>query len=395
MTLNIAILSPEFIPVKGGTGAYVEGLARNFPREVNLHIVTPLASKKCDRNFLSLEDNITVHHLGTTSYSFTDNLSFQRNVGKKLSRIVTDYGIDLVHSQSALPDRFIDPEKLGIPIVTTIHSTIEDQIANIRTMNHRFTRLSRPERYCILLSPILKRIENNYYSSARYFIAVSEWTKQQVLQSKHINPSRITVIHNGVDSEKFIIRGKKEVSTFFPGFHGPDVIRILFMSRMNASKGLYTYLDAISDIRFDNNLHFIFAGPGRFPKIHLPKGSYTYLGPVDHDIAHYLYNLVDIFVLPSLYENFPISVLEAMASELAVIASKVGGIPEMIHDGTNGVLLTPGNPAAIRESILMLANDETLRKSLGNEARQSIEREFNWKKTAANTLNYYRKILGQ
>ncbi|MBP1928352.1 glycosyltransferase involved in cell wall biosynthesis [Methanolinea mesophila] len=393
--LSVAILTPEFIPVRGGTGAYVEGLARNFPRDVDVHIVTPYVAGEPEKMISPLGGHITVHRLGTTSNSFIDNLRFQRIVGTQLPLLVEEYAIDIVHSQSALPDRYIDPRMLKVPIVTTIHSTIEEQIATIEATKQGFFRLSDSERYCILLSPFLKRIENKYYTSDRYFIAVSEWTRNQVIRAKQIDPEKITAIHNGVDPEKFRPREKEEAARHFPSLDTSDTLNVLFLSRMNASKGLYTYLDALEDISKNTHLHFIFAGPGEFPEVSLPGDSFTYLGPVDHDIAPYLYNLADVFILPSFYENFPISVLEAMASGLPVIASEVGGIPEMIRNRVNGILIPPRDPKRITESLIMLANDGTLRNLLGRNARGSVVSEFTWNHAATDTMNYYREILGR
>jgi len=392
---KVLILTPEFIPVQGGTGAYVEGLARNFQGDVEVHVVTSARKGFLNQYENLLGSNVTVHSLGKTSYSFFDNFKFQYQIKKNLKRLIKEYSIDLVHSQSALPDLYIHPNDLKIPIITTIHSTIEDQIRTIHITNQRFVKLSSSERFCIIFSPYLKRIENKYYTSERHFIAVSNWTRSQVIRTKRIKPSCVRTIHNGVDTEKFSVRNKEESYKFFPELYNNGKLKILFFSRMNASKGLYIYLEAIKKLISNKDIHFIFAGPGKLPEFRFPKESFSCLGYVNNNIAPYLYNLADIFVLPSFYENFPISVLEAMASGLPVIASDVGGIPEIIQTGINGILIPPGDSLAIQESIDMLATDKILRNDLGANARKCVDSTFNWKNTAAKTLSYYKEILGQ
>ena len=100
----------------------------------------------------------------------------------------------------------------------------------------------------------------------------------------------------------------------------------------------------------------------------------------------------DIFVLPSLYENFPLSLLEAMASECSVVASDVGGIPEVIADGINGILVSPTDQEELAEKIKMLADDKDYARSIAKRGRQTVVEKFSWDQTASDTYSYIEKV---
>jgi glycosyltransferase involved in cell wall biosynthesis len=86
---------------------------------------------------------------------------------------------------------------------------------------------------------------------------------------------------------------------------------------------------------------------------------------------------MDVFVLPSLTEGTPMSLLEAMAFGIPVVASAVGGIPQVIVSGKNGILVSSGKSQEIADAVNTLYEDETLRKTLGEEAKRTIELKFN------------------
>jgi glycosyltransferase involved in cell wall biosynthesis len=101
---------------------------------------------------------------------------------------------------------------------------------------------------------------------------------------------------------------------------------------------------------------------------------------------------MDIFVLPSLNEGIPMSLLEAMALGRPVVASAVGGIPEVIQDGVNGRLVPPGDPEALAEACLDLAGDRELAQAIGACARQTIEDSFSHERCGSALLNVYRSV---
>ena len=93
--------------------------------------------------------------------------------------------------------------------------------------------------------------------------------------------------------------------------------------------------------------------------------------------AHRYLRAFDVFVLPSVKEGFPWVVLEAMAAEVPVIATKVGALPEIIQEGKNGILIEPKNPQQIADAVIKLLDNESLRKSIAEQGRKTVIEKFN------------------
>jgi len=399
--MNVLMLAPEFLPVWGGVGTYIVEIARNMQRDVEVYIVTPertgFGSQTIQADIKLNEmfpENVHVHFLGGAKDTFIYNFTFQLNCWRHIYSMVREYEIDIIHSQSAMPDLFISPKKIGVPIVTTIHTTTEGQVNTIKSSGANFFQLGFSEKMALSLSPILKFLEDRYYNDCRYYITVSEWAKKQIIREKKIDAGRINVIHNGVNSDEFSPYKKKDAKIYFPELSEINYPKILFLSRLVEIKGIRFLLKAIPKILEKVDAHFIFAGAGMTPYLNIPKENYTFLGYIPHEKTSYLYALSDIFILPSLCENFPLSVLEAMASGCVVIATNVGGVPEMISHNENGVLISPKSSEDIARNIIDLIENEGLRRELGINARNTVKRKFSWKDAALKTEQYYREVLG-
>lgn len=401
--MRIAMLAPEFLPVWGGVGTYVVELVRNLPKDVEIHVITPFR-KKIGNKAASSEDydfekifgnNVHLHFLSTASDTFIYNAKFQLAVVRRLRDIVRRENVDIVHSNAAhMPDMLINPAKLGVPIVTTIHTTLEGQIKSIKNTPTRELEFS--EKMTKFLAPFLIFLENHYYKQRNFFITVSQLGKKILSKEKTIPECMIRVIHNGINVVKFSPNWRKDAIKTFPKLSDMEAVKILYLSRLIGKKGIHVLLKAIPKVLERVNAHFIFAGPGivpDFPSYGLPEDAYTYLGYISEAHKPLIHALADVFVLPSFYENFPISILEAMASETAVVATDVGGIPEMIASGYNGVLIPPRNVDALANALIRLTENNRLRKKIGRNARKTVLRKFTWKRAAELTVEYYEEIL--
>ena len=149
-------------------------------------------------------------------------------------------------------------------------------------------------------------------------------------------------------------------------------------------------MESIPKIIKKTDAHFIFAGPSKDNNLKIAKKNCTFLGYVPQEKIPCLYASSDIFILPSLYENFPFTLLEAMSSELAVISTNVGGIPEMITNEENGLLIKPKSTEDIIRSVIYLSENNQIRKELGKRARITVEKNFSWKEIAIKTKDYYK-----
>ena len=119
----------------------------------------------------------------------------------------------------------------------------------------------------------------------------------------------------------------------------------------------------------------------------------TFLGYVPDEKLPNLYSASDIFVLPAIYENFPFAILEAQATGLPVISTKVGGIPEFLVDNENGFLIDAGDSAQLTQRVLALLQDPKLGKEMGMLGRKLIEEKFSWRLITSQVIDLYHKLL--
>jgi glycosyltransferase involved in cell wall biosynthesis len=399
--MNVLMLAPDFLPAWGGVGVYISEIANNLPNDVEVHILTPLRSqfkqnqiKENDRINNQFHSNVHIHNIGVAKENFLYNLSFQLNCLRYVPQFIKEYEIDIIHSQSAMPDLFLSPKKVKSPIITTIHTTIEGQLMAVRNTKSSFHELDSSEKMILALGPFLKYIENSYYRKDRYYITTSQWGKNVISAEKKIDPEKMNVIYNGVDNALFTPENKKNTNDYFPELDNIDSLKILYLSRLVKYKGINNLIDAIPKILKSIDAHFIIAGAGRQILIdeHFKK-NYSFLGYVNHERTPFLYSMSDIFILPSLYENFPLSILESMASQNAVIATNVSGVPEMIQTNQNGLLIPPNDTDSIARAIISLGEDTTLRQRLSRNARTTVIEKFNWKTAALKTKDFYEKVL--
>jgi glycosyltransferase involved in cell wall biosynthesis len=104
------------------------------------------------------------------------------------------------------------------------------------------------------------------------------------------------------------------------------------------------------------------------------------------------YNAADVFTITSTYDNFPFVVLEAMACELPVIATRVGGLPKSVDHGCTGLLVESGDTEALKSAILAMAKDKDRRREMGRCGREKVVQKHSWMETARQMLGLYKSL---
>jgi len=394
--MKILILAPEFLPLRGGIGTYIVELIKNMPKDFEVHVLTP--KRKTFTNSIKdiFSDNVTVHFTGISRDDILNNFLFQMNCRKMIPYIVKKYNIDIVHSQSTLPDLYLSPESINVPIITTIHTTIRDEINSIKNFDTKVMHLSNSEKAMLFVGPLLKYFENTYYSGNRHYITVSKWMKNRFINDfNNVNEDKIKVIYNGVNTDIFNPSEKRNLKMNFPELSDIKVPKVLYLSRWAERKGIRFFLKAIPDILKKTDVHFVFAGPNINNKNQIPSENCTFLGYIPQNKLPCLYASCEIFLLPSLLENFPFVLLEAMSCESAVISSNVGGVSEMISQKENGLLIQAKNIEDIVNAVVYFASNDTERIETGKRARKIVKERFVWNKIASETCNYYEEVLAK
>jgi glycosyltransferase involved in cell wall biosynthesis len=401
--MKVCFLAPEFLPIVGGVGTYTTELIKNLPSDIEVFVIAVKRmnnNSNCSFNTAEIEKyfnkRVKIFYITEAKDDFLYNAQFQLACLKWVPRIAKIEGIDLFHSHFGhMPDLFIKIFKNRFPSITTAHLTISGLAEGIKMSGIKFGDLESAGRYTIAISSISRIIEKIYLSKTPHIISVSNWLNNILINEYQVDPSLTRVIHNGVDPQLF----KPDYNKVFNNIHEPIV---LFTGRFTSTKGINYLVRAIPKILAQTKeVHFVFAGSGDFTPylkslkdLGVPSKFYTIFGYIkDYQAMARLYSKASIYVAPTLYENFPIRILEAMSCELPVIASNVCAIPEAIVDGENGILIPPKNIEVLIEKILYLLQDETTAKRFGKEARKTILNKFDWKYIARKTSDYYKEII--
>lgn len=234
------------------------------------------------------------------------------------------------------------------------------------------------------------------------YIAVSKDLEHWLRNTVHVPSSRLSQIYNGVDSEKFEPRRGARPDVAPPGFFDGATCVIGSVGRMAAVKDYPTLARAFIRLCRATNkpegLRLVFVGDGPARAECQALIDAAGLGrqacfPGDRsDTADWL-RTFDIFVLTSLGEGISNTVLEAMSSGLPIIATRVGGTPELVEEGETGMMFTPGDDSTLMRLLDQYVGDAVRRSTEGQAARARVEQTFSWPRAAAAYQTVYEKLL--
>jgi glycogen synthase len=259
-------------------------------------------------------------------------------------------------------------------------------------------------------------VERTALETADAVVAVSQETRADVLRHFAVDPARIHVIHNGIDAEFY----HPDPRTDALERHGvaPHVPYVLFVGRITRQKGIVHLVRAIEHL--DPGIGVVLcAGQPDTPEIgremadgvraaQAERPNVVWIGEMlAREEVRQLYSHAAVFCCPSVYEPFGIINLEAAACETPVVASAVGGIPEVVVDGETGLLvpveLNPDDPMSpvdpdrfernLAGAINALMADAPTREVMGRAARRRAVEHFSWATIAARTVDLYRSLL--
>jgi len=240
-------------------------------------------------------------------------------------------------------------------------------------------------------------------------IAVSRGVREDVLKCyPPVDPARVHVIHNGIDPE--IYRPQPSPETLARFGIDPSRPYVLFNGRITRQKGLPLLLAAALKIDRQYQMVIVATSPdtpeiaaevsGLAGRVSAERGNLIW---IDHFITReeliHLHSHAAVFVCPSIYEPFGLVILEAMACETPVVASRVGGIPEIVVEGETGYLVDfdpadlDGFTTELADRIERLLKDPTLASRMGKAGRERVIKHFGWPAIAAKTVELYETLL--
>lgn len=260
---------------------------------------------------------------------------------------------------------------------------------------------------------IITSVHGNYHKDLRFerhvankllsritdrIVAMSESIRQDIIAHDHIEPSKIIVVRNGVDTELFSPAGTAGSIRNELGLGENETI-IGFVGRLVPAKGLQYLLEAFAEMKKQiAGSKLLIVGSGQL--MELLRGMVHEKGLKDDvvfagersDIPQLL-AVMDIFVMPSIAEGLPNALLEAMAAGKPVLVTCAGGMGEVIQNGINGLVVPVSDPAALSEGLRRIAGDRGSAKKMGAAAREDILEHFSIRATARSWEDLYLSLL--
>ncbi len=257
-------------------------------------------------------------------------------------------------------------EDLEIPHVVTFHTL------GLIKMQSRAGEVEPVER---------SLVEREVMANADRIIAFSNHERDAMARLYGADPSRVTLVPCGVDLSKFRPLDQQEVRQRL-GLNGEKVM--LYVGRVEPLKGLDLFIETAAQMEAREGVKMIVVGADanggkemarvqRLAEEREVDGIIDFVGRVAHDELPLYYNAADVCVVPSYYESFGLVALESMACGTPVVATRVGGLPTIVHHGHTGYLKSWRCPEAFANSVEMIISSEGLQESLGAAARRRAE----------------------
>jgi len=324
----------------------------------------------------TFSSNVYFHEAATSAYPVFEQAPSNLALTTKMVEVAENYDLDLLHVHYAMPfaasaylaRQLIRPRQL--PIVTTLHGT-DITVVGVEPAFFRVTQFS--------------------VQSSDRVTAVSRFLKERAEESLGITRP-IDVIYNFVDPKVFAPRGRRTIRL------APPQTRVLMhASNFRPVKNIPSVIQVFAEVRrrLDAKLVMVGDGPEKAGAEHLARElgvhrDVLFLG--NQDCMEELLPLADVFLLPSQSESFGLVALEAMSAEVPVVASNIGGLPEVVDHGKTGYLHDPSDTAGFVASVLQLLSNERLRRTMGRRARRVAKQRFSTDEMVDRYIRVYESL---
>jgi alpha-maltose-1-phosphate synthase len=402
--MKIGLLTNEYPPtIYGGAGVHIDYLSRALaarPRhQVEVLCFGEQSAQQPNLNVQGISVPDPLPGLDAKAMKLLDPLI--RNI--EMTGMLK--GVNLVHCHTWYTHLAgcLIREWLGVPLVLTTHSLEPHRPWKREQLGNGYQ--------------VSRWIEETAYRNADGVVAVSESMRRDVHDLYGVAHEKIRVIPNGIDIDEFQRRRDEDLLRK----HGIDPQRpiVLFVGRITRQKGVLHLLNAAPHLPPGTQL-VLCAGAPDTPEIgkemdervaalrNNPGAELVWIPKMlsKPELIGF-YSAADVFVCPSVYEPFGIINLEAMACHVPVVASKVGGIPEVVVDGKTGFLVPfeakgnldfePKNPDAfsqdLAKSATALLQNPELRHNMAHAARARVEAQFAWSRIAEQTSAFYSELI--
>ncbi|MEM2971286.1 MAG: glycosyltransferase [Candidatus Bathyarchaeia archaeon] len=384
------MLSWEFPPrIIGGISSHVYELSRALARKgVDVHVVTcdfPGAPEyeEIDGAKVYRFDSYKIPAFDFLSWVFSMN----QNMAHRAMEVIDAHNgrVDVIHAHDWLVAKAAIELKnfYEKPLVSTIHST---EVGRRGGVHNDYQRT-------------INEVEKWLVNESSIVICCSNYMAEQVAQTLYVPKEKIRVIRNGVNVSRFNLN--MDYKAVKQRFAKHDEKIVLYVGRLVYEKGVHVLIGAAPKILSTlPNVRFIIIGEGGM-KEQLLKEAWDFgiphkvffTGFVDEKTLALLYKVSDVCVVPSLYEPFGITALEAMAAQTPVVASDTGGLAEIIEHDKTGVKVYVDNSDSVAWGVLKVLTDEAYANRLRKNAYRKIIEEYNWEKISSETIKVYHHVM--
>ncbi|MEO0477838.1 MAG: glycosyltransferase family 4 protein [Planctomycetota bacterium] len=402
--MRIALLSYEYPPETGfgGIGTYAYYQARGLAKLG--HDVHVFAGSLTEGIYHSEHEGVKVTRIKRTDWVDRSLQSLRdRRCGWAQNRIGTGYAayLALAREHGKRPFDVVEFPECGADglLVTTLLPDLPSAVkfhspARLIMDIYDTPKMDRE------ITAVVEQIPINQATlrmSCSRFLADETITRMAVPEPVHVVP-------NGIDLELFDRDDGIDVFKKFGLPKDKDAITVFFANRMEPRKGIHLVRDMCFSVmtKFPH-VHFAFAGADHygfmereiqpFIKKNKLKKRFHYFGKLDLPDVRAILKQIDIFLIPSLWENCPYSCIEAMSAGRAIVSSDCGGMPELIQEGQNGVLAKNDDSSSFIARLEEMIEDPALRERCGTAARRVVEERLTDTAIAQKTVDLFRQQI--
>lgn len=393
MKILLLTMGSEYPTGLGGLTTHMKVLGDAFKKlenEVDYFSITQLPYYV--RVFIAITGNFFRHKELLRTIKF---ILYKFAIGASLiiKQMKNSYSVIVAQDVYSYNSAFLTRKILRTPVILTVHT--------YQTYQHVYRGEIKKGSF---FETLFLKEEKKAYNSAKKIITVDTRLKEYLIESFNTPPEKITVFKNFVDSEEFFPRNKEIVEEYRKKLNIPSNKKIiLFPRRLDPKCGTIYAVKAAEILKLKYGTNFVLVLTGSGPDEVIVKeyikeknltSNVTLTGDIPLENMKFLYNLADVAIMPSitiegLQEATSISALEAMASGVPVIASRIGGLKEIIEDGKTGYLIPEKNPEELAEKIM-----DVLKGNVGNivqNARQEIKKNYSSTERAKEFLKCFKK----
>lgn len=319
------------------------------------------------------------HEKGIENVIFPCNGRLDIKSIREIRKLLLNRKIDIIHSHDYKSDFYalMASLKLKVYRIATCH--------NWNTFNQRLKWYSRIDKYLLRFFDLV--------------IAVSPLVKKELVENG-IKSNKAQIISNGVNLDEFDCNASVNKDSLRSQLGIPNNCTIIgCVGRLSPEKGFEYFIHAAKIVLRDYpRTCFLIIGEGPEKEklcglsASLGIGENTFFAGLRGDVAA-LYRIMDVFAVTSLYEGLPMVLLEAMASQRPVVSTNVGGIPQLIEDRFNGLLVEPGNVIELADSIKLLLADKKQAELFSKRSYTKVVKEFSSRAMADNYHKSYLNLL--